>query len=643
MHGPFFDANMAALQEHRPQLVELASTLSPSSLRTVQDPDGTLNLLDTNNQEKWYTPTVTSALEQLQRREDIQKCRLVGLFGLGLGLELNALLQLFKGRDRTILVVEPDVALFQCAIRMTDLRSAIAHKHVDWQIGQTLDELKLRLNVNTIHARYNFFCKSIAQVVPHGAAHRYPNYVVAASNIFLDSVKNGARMIGNDYNDVLLGLENICHNLPILSRSKSIWAFKDILKGRPAIVASAGPSLQASLPYLKPIQDQVPIFCPDTSIRILQAAGIRPHVATSRERVEMTIRHFENLEAPDTVLACCPVLQPSILSNYQGPLALIFRSADFHQWLGVDEPEFEFGGSAGNLAFRIAALAGCNPIILVGQDLCFAENGNTHAEGTATGNRIKWFNTQPAIEAKGSRGDTVTTTSRWLEFQRQFDLDIADYSGRVINATARGLHIPRTEVGELPELLTSLRKGTDPRPLLLAACLPKDQTEQSSKQQQLLAQIQDTREANQKTRKLLDLGKSFSSQCQINYSPPDISELHLDALIKTDPYQTLDIIRQKVIIEGGDIFLSFSTPIIQTMFLEIEIERYAAERMAKTPTELGRNFIDQYTRWFHTVEDLLNRGEKLLELGEQQLRESLNQLPAHYTETARTQKQPFSC
>ena len=615
METKIFEANLAAIEASRPELLSMARQAPPSSYVVQKDNSGRLNLLEEGKNITWYPPSVNACIDRLKNIPHIERYRLIALWGLGLGHELLTLLELQN--NRTLLVIEPDPNVFRAAIRYVDLSSVLNHPHVQFQINKDVETLKVYLYKNTIHARYLFFSKSVKTIITENVHQRYPDYVRQTLPIFHDAIANSVRMCGNDPEDVLTGLKHILHNLPLCAHHPNIWALKDILKDRPALVVSAGPSLKQSLPHLVGIQNKIPIFCPDTSVPILLKAGIRPHVAASKERNTMSVQHFEAINSSEVALACCPVLRPYIFELHHGPKAFIYRSADFYHWLQPEGELFEFDGSAGNLAYRLALLAGCNPIVLVGQDLCLADDGQTHADGTATGSFNPFFKKEEGCELPGNRGGIVHSTPRWISFLRQFEVDIATHKTKVYNATAHGAHIEGTEVVDLSRILSQLQPGPDPKPIISSALKPRSQHETHQLLQHFKKRLNETKKAVHKTRDVLKIGKTFSQQCLKDFKPPEAKLPNLDLLIREPPYLTLDGVRQKSM--EGKIFIDFSTTIIQALLMAIEIDRYAQELEAKDANTLGQIFIRQYHRWFHEVDGLLHKAETLIQTADRQL------------------------
>ena len=95
------------------------------------------------------------------------------------------------------------------------------------------------------------------------------------------------------------------------------------------------------------------------------------------------------------------------------------------------------GASCANMAFKIAEALGCDPIILVGQDLAFGEEGSTHTGA------VPWGSFQSGLaqdrtgrfKVKGNVQEWVETNDNWNMFRLSYVKDVAEFEGTVINAT----------------------------------------------------------------------------------------------------------------------------------------------------------------------------------------------------------------
>lgn len=183
--------------------------------------------------------------------------------------------------------------------------------------------------------------------------------------------------------------------------------------------------------------------------------GVKPHFVTSLERVPEVVPFFEGIEPEliqNTWLAACPVVVPEVYDTYKGPKVIVYRDFAHFRWLGIDKGILRIGPSCANMSFKIAEALGCNPIILVGQDLAFAPTGESHIDGHLYGKDMVKPR-KDAFYVKGNYSEKVLTYPVWYMFLKHFELDIADYPGICINATEGGAYITGTKVMKLAEAI----------------------------------------------------------------------------------------------------------------------------------------------------------------------------------------------
>ncbi|HPS58242.1 MAG TPA: DUF115 domain-containing protein [Spirochaetota bacterium] len=246
---------------------------------------------------------------------------------------------------------------------------------------------------------------------------------------------------------------NIARNIGTVAGAAGANLFFDKFKGMPAIVAAAGPSLTASLEFIKSNMDRCVVVAVDTSYKILADNGIIPHFCMSVDPQLINARYFEGSSATETVLVADPTVHPSVFRFFKGRRAVTGVAFDMMKWIediSGRKGDLAHGGSVSTNAYDFARRLGASPVIMVGQDLAFTW-GLAHAKGSYLDEQIhnktfRFMNAQmtnrrqltylPPVFVAGSRGGLARTTQKMMIFKTWFE---NRNDPDLINATAAGV------------------------------------------------------------------------------------------------------------------------------------------------------------------------------------------------------------
>jgi hypothetical protein len=109
------------------------------------------------------------------------------------------------------------------------------------------------------------------------------------------------------------------------------------------------------------------------------------------------------------------------------------------------------------MAFRLLNYLGCDPIILIGQDLALSEEGKTHARDNPYGDEQSVYLHSPE-EIEGNYCKTLKTNPILKMFLYGYQSDVANFKGKVVNATEGGAKIPGTQLMTLREAIDTYIK-----------------------------------------------------------------------------------------------------------------------------------------------------------------------------------------
>jgi hypothetical protein len=164
-------------------------------------------------------------------------------------------------------------------------------------------------------------------------------------------------------------------SLPLALSSPPLDRLVHSFRGLPAVIVAAGPSLEKNLQVLHAFADRVLIFAISRAVRILEYHGLQPHFVVHIEAQDYssllegcTNLHQAAFLLPDQVERRILELHPEPNYFFDTPVNMVT------QWLGKRFPQLrritlETGGSVATEAFLCAKALGCEPIVLIGQDL----------------------------------------------------------------------------------------------------------------------------------------------------------------------------------------------------------------------------------------------------------------------------------
>lgn len=456
-----YEHNMQVLKQYYPEIAQTIRDTQLSGKYQLMrwNEDTTATLVAPAQNFIYYEPTdpeqdVVNRLTALK----LKNTRLAVFLGFGLGYELIYYTDQMSVHQNTssILVIEKDPEIFKLALMNGDLRAYLNNPQIHFIIGVEAEDLFSKL-ATILHQDQIFMLARAMKPVYHPSALSLnKDYYMQVLKAFREATIFEVYKYGNSPEDSLIGIENMLINIDEIVSNPGINLLFGKFKSRPAVVVATGPSLNKNKHLLKGLEDKALIIAVDASLKVLMDIGIKPHLVTSLERVPEVARFFEGFapeEVKEVYLAACPVIRNEVYQVYPGPRMIVYRNLDHFKWLGVDKGILDIKLSAGNMAFKVAEALGCDPIILIGQDLALSRDGRTHADGNVYGEKQEALLNEKYIEVMGNDGQLITTTPTLYSFLKAYELDVATYSGTCINATEGGAYIRGTQVMSFKEAI----------------------------------------------------------------------------------------------------------------------------------------------------------------------------------------------
>ncbi len=367
-------------------------------------------------------------------------------FGFGLGYHVNEYLSRYP--NATVLVIEEDMEIVKTVFSIINFTKVLNYNHFHIVSGLTPIQMYPHLFNFFNQSHLLQFLASINMIQNSISVTGSKQFYVNSLKMLKEAVTNVLALYGNDPHDSLIGIQMTLRNLSTIVDYPGIKDLKDKFKGKPGIVVSTGPSLNKNIEFLKGLDNKAVIVAPDATVKVLLNKGIKAaHMVTSLERVIATSKLFEGLteeDVKDSYLSACPVIMPETYANYPGEKIIVYRNFATFKWIDIPKGILDIGPSAGNMAFKVLEWLGCDPIILIGQDLAFTDDGITHAEGAHYGEKAESYLAAGTISVPGNYQEKVKTSKVFSQFLRHYERDVLTYKGEVINATEGGAKIEGT-------------------------------------------------------------------------------------------------------------------------------------------------------------------------------------------------------
>ncbi len=491
------DAELAARLARTPARADL--TFAPAAVA----PAGSDGPVWSATVEEWGVQGVTqralcsrrdpiTEARRLAEKVDIREHPAVVITGFGMGYHVAELARRM-GKTGVLFVFEPDLALLRAVFERVDCSAWLSASNVflltdpddEAAMAARADGLEGVLAMGLTVLDHPPSQPRLGEQAARFAARFTKVFQAVRTTVVTTMVQTEAT------------LRNLTQNLDIYATAGGIEDLRGKLKGRPAIVVAAGPSLQRNIDQLaRPgVAEQFCIIAVQTVLKPLLARGIKPHFVTALDFHAISRRFYEGL-TPESVEGVTLVVEPKV--NPAVPLAwpgVVRVSADpfLDRLLGPDAAPnhgaIQSGATVAHLSYYLARHLGCDPVVLVGQDLGFTD-GQYYAANAAIhdvwAGELNEFNTLEMLEWErivrmrpllrrlaDQQGRPIYTDEQMnaylVQFQREFQADAARGLG-VIDATEGGVAKAGTRPRPLREVIDDRLR--DPAAVPVSAALP---------------------------------------------------------------------------------------------------------------------------------------------------------------------------
>ncbi|EJN6464419.1 motility associated factor glycosyltransferase family protein, partial [Campylobacter jejuni] len=372
-------------------------------------------------------------------------------YGFGNGILFKALLQ--NKNHQHIVVFEKDIEIIWIMFHILDFSSELQSARL-----MVLENDKLQAQDYTELCSSKPFFQFSRIYFLELMSHYYERFhedILGLNKKLAENFKNSIVSYGNDPLDALQGIEQFVYNLPQMithpSYTKLLSKRKNL--SDTAIIVSTGPSLAKQLPLLKKYASKATIFCADSSYPILAKHGIKPDYVCMLERTEITAEFFNHDFGEfdkDIVFVCAGVVHPKTIEYLKNKTFIITQKVLAFPYY-INLKNFCYAAVGFSVAHTLSYLAthlSHKNIIFIGQDLAYAENGNSHPDDYQNSANYESQMYEHILTIAYGGNGKVETHSIWLLFKNWFENEMIPNTRKMgittYNCTEGGARIEGT-------------------------------------------------------------------------------------------------------------------------------------------------------------------------------------------------------
>ncbi|EAJ2306690.1 motility associated factor glycosyltransferase family protein [Campylobacter coli] len=386
------------------------------------------------------------------------------IYGIGNALLIKNLSKHYKH----LFVFESEIELFILALSTIDLSEElcsgkiylidIKEERVDIQL-LILFDMKDMFEYLSLYEMFvnNSFYKQFQQDDWHKANTLCEKNI----EVIVRNLNSSLHIAFECYSHLLQNIPSMLESIPfqrILSERKN--------KFENAIVVSAGPSLAKQLPLLKAYQDKAVIFCADGALSMLEKEGIIPDYVTNLDFTDLAMKFFQNKENKTSLNMLSCATHPSLV-HFLDNKSVVLRDDPLYQRFNLNDFGYiDTGTHVSHFSYTLALALGFKNIIMIGQDLAFDEEGNSHSKGFDFGEKFSGEENidKLKVTAYAGKGEVLTHIT-WNDYRIKLEYLFAcnDQKAKFYNATEGGARINFTEELSFKECCEKLLTKEKPK------------------------------------------------------------------------------------------------------------------------------------------------------------------------------------
>ncbi|EJD2898394.1 motility associated factor glycosyltransferase family protein, partial [Campylobacter jejuni] len=386
------------------------------------------------------------------------------IYGIGNALLIKNLAKHYKH----LFVFESEIELFILALSTIDLSEElcsgkiylvdIEEERVDIQL-LILFDMKDMFEYLSLYEMFvnNVYYKKFYEDIWHKADELCEKNI----KVVIRNLGSNSDLSFECYSHLLQNIPSMLESIPfqrILSERKN--------KFENAIVVSAGPSLAKQLSLLKAYQDKAVIFCADGALSMLEKEGIVPDYVTNLDFTDLAMKFFQNKENKTSLNVLSCATHPSLV-HFLDNKSVVLRDDPLYQRFNLNDFGYiDTGTHVSHFSYTLALALGFKNIIMIGQDLAFDEEGNSHSKGFDFGEKFSGEENidKLKVPAYAGKGEVLTHIT-WNDYRIKLEYLFAcnEQKAKFYNATEGGARINFTEELSFKECCEKLLTKEKPK------------------------------------------------------------------------------------------------------------------------------------------------------------------------------------
>ncbi|EJP4489310.1 motility associated factor glycosyltransferase family protein, partial [Campylobacter jejuni] len=375
----------------------------------------------------------------------------VCIYGIGNALLIKNLVKHYKH----LFVFESEIELFILALSTIDLSEELCSGKI---YLVDVEEEKVNIQLSILFDQKDMFeYLSLYEIFMNSYYKKYfIDKITKINDIIYDHINFVIRNLNPNSMVALTCYDNFIQNIPIMLKN---IPFQKIIQERKnqfqnCIVVGAGPSLAKQIPLLKKYQENFVIFCADGAFPLLYENDIIPDYVLNLDLEEYPLEFFKDVEQ-DKLKSTLFILA----QNTHPYVARMINNKNLHSCIVLNKNlvyqkmnffnfgYLEVGTHVGHMCYTLALALEFKNIIIIGQDLAYNKDGDSHFKNFALGSTVDVSLKLPSMKvvAYGGKGEVVTHIG-WNDYRKKLELlFLNNIQTNFYNATEGGVRIACTK------------------------------------------------------------------------------------------------------------------------------------------------------------------------------------------------------